>query len=833
LTEQAVDKIAQHLVPLQIEDEMRSSYLDYSMSVIIGRALPDVRDGLKPVHRRILYAMLREGLLSNRRYSKCAGVVGEVLKKYHPHGDAAVYDALVRMAQPWNMRYLLIDGQGNFGSVDGDPPAAYRYTESRMTALAEQLLADIDAETVNFGPNFDGVHSEPEVLPAAFPNLLVNGAEGIAVGMATKIPPHNLTEVINAVLALIDEPTIDIPALMAHVTGPDFPTGGTIQGREGIREAFETGRGRIVMRGTTHFEEVDGRDAIIVTEIPFQVNKATFQEAIADLVKEKRVEGIHGVRDESDREGTRVVIELKRDAIPEIVLNQLYKHTQLQTTFGVIMLVIVNQRPRILNLKELLQCYLAHRREVTLRRTRFELRKAAERAHIVEGLLKALDHIDAIITLIRASQSADEARAGLQTQFGFTEVQAQAILEMRLQRLVGLERQKLEDEYAELIKQIEWLRSILGSEVVLLGVIRQELTAIRDRFGDARRTTIVADAGDLSMEDLVAQEDQVVTLSHAGYIKRTPLGEYRMQRRGGAGKTGMVTRDADFVESIFIANTHSYLLIFTDAGMMYWLRVFDVPEGTAAAKGKPLVNLVNLEPGEKVASVVSVRDFQEEGVDLVFCSRNGLVKRTQLSAYSNIRAVGLTACDVADGDKLLTVKLARIEQDLLISTRSGMSIRFPGEEIRHLGRVSRGVKGIELLEGDEVVDLAVLPGNDALHLVTATSVGLGKRTALTEYPVQHRAGKGVIDVDTEAEVVGAAVVEPGDQLMLITEGGRVIRTAADQIRDVGRNTKGVRLMRLEEGERIVAMARLPEPEEDAPAADGSVATDGEPEGKGK
>ncbi len=830
-----MEKIARHLVPIQIEEEMRSSYLDYSMSVIIGRALPDVRDGLKPVHRRILYAMLREGLLSNRRYSKCAGVVGEVLKKYHPHGDMAVYDALVRMAQPWNMRYLLIDGQGNFGSVDGDPPAAYRYTESRMTRLAEELLGDIDAETVNFVPNYDGSTVEPEVLPAAFPNLLVNGAEGIAVGMATKIPPHNLTEVINGLLALIENPQIDIPELMTHIVGPDFPTGATIQGREGIREAYETGRGKVTIRGTAHFEEVENRDAIIITELPFQVNKATFQEAIADLVKDKRIEGIHGVRDESDRQGMRVVVELKRDGVQEVILNQLYKHTQLQTTFGIIMLVIVNQRPRILNLKELLVSYLGHRREVTLRRTRFELRKARDRAHILEGLIKALDHIDAIIRLIRSSQTGDEARSRLISEFQFSEVQAQAILDMRLQRLVGLERQKLEDEYAELMTRITWLLSILASEAVLLGVIKDEITAVRDRYGDVRRTQIVDALGDLSLEDLVASEDQVVTVSHLGYIKRTSLTEYRMQRRGGTGKTGMVTRDQDFVESIFIANTHSYLLIFTDTGMLYWLRVYDVPEGLPTAKGKPLVNLVNLEPGVKVAAVVSVKDFQEAGVDLVFCSRRGLVKRTELSAYSNIRQVGLTACDVADGDSLLTVKLARIEQQMMITTRGGMSCRFPGDEVRHLGRVSRGVRGIDLKDGDEVVDLEVLPVEEGLHLLTATSLGFGKRTELGEYKTQHRAGMGIIDIDVSMggeknEVVGTAVVRPGDQVMLITDTGRVIRTGTGEIREVGRNTKGVRLMRLEDGERVVAMARLAEVEE-APDADGPEAEgpEGEPE----
>ena len=812
-----MDPIARFLVPIQVEDEMRSSYLDYSMSVIVGRALPDARDGLKPVHRRILYAMLREGLVAGRRYSKCAGVVGEVLKKYHPHGDMAVYDSLVRMAQPWNMRYLLVDGQGNFGSVDGDNAAAYRYTECRMTRLAEELLADIDQETVDFVPNYDGSTEEPEVLPAGFPNLLVNGAEGIAVGMATKIPPHNLTEVINALFALMDNAEIDTAGLMKHILGPDFPTAGTIQGREGIREAYETGRGKLVVRGQAEFEEVEGREAIIITELPFQVNKARLQEEIAEMVKEKRLEGIHGIRDESDRQGMRVVVELKRDAVREVVLNQLYKHSQLQTTFGIILLAIVQQRPQVMTLKEMLSCYLGHRREVTLRRTRYQLRKARERQHILEGLRIALDHIDAVIATIRASRTADEARGALCSNFGLSEIQAQAILDMRLQRLVGLEREKIEDEYRELLKRIDWLLSVLGDESVLLGVIREELTRIRDTYGDARRTRIVAESGDLRLEDLVASEDQVVTLSHRGYIKRTPVLEYRMQRRGGVGKTGMATRDEDFVQNLFIANTHSYLLIFTDQGHLYWLRVFDVPEAAPSARGKPLVNLIQVESGEKIASVVSVKDFDQPGVDLLFCSQRGLVKRTELSAYGNIRSAGLIACDVAEGDKLLSVTLSRVEEDIMITTKQGMSIRFAGSEIRHLGRVSRGVRGIDVEDGDAVVDLSIVPREEGWQVLTVTSKGYGKRTVLDEYRVQGRNGKGIIDIQTgdrNGEVVGATMVREDDQVMVITAAGRVIRIPVIQVRQTARNTKGVRLIRVDDTEPVAGLVRMEEVEAD-------------------
>ncbi len=806
-----MDSIARHLVPIQIEEEMRSSYLDYSMSVIVGRALPDVRDGLKPVHRRILYAMHREGLLSNRRYSKCAGVVGEVLKKYHPHGDTAVYDALVRMAQPWNMRYLLVDGQGNFGSVDGDNAAAYRYTECRMTKVAELLLSDIDKETVNFGPNYDGQTEEPEVLPAAYPNLLVNGAEGIAVGMATKVPPHNLTEVINALLALIEDPNIGIDGLMEHIPGPDFPTAGTIYGREGVREAYTTGRGRVIVRGTVTFEEIEGREAIVITELPFQVNKARLQEEIAELVKDKKIEGIYAIRDESDRDGMRVVIEIKRDAIREVVVNHLYKHTQLQNTFGVILLAIVQQRPQVLTLKEMLQYYLGHRREVTLRRTRYDLRKARERAHILEGMRIALDHIDRVIEIIRASRTAEEARSNLMGEFGLSEIQTQAILDMRLQRLVGLERDKIEAEYQEILATIQWLVSVLGNEGVLLGVIREELTAVRDTHGDARRTQIVADSASLTLHDLIAEEEQVVTMSQAGYIKRTSMTEFRMQKRGGMGKTGMNTREEDIVTDIFLANTHGYVLAFTNLGRLVWIRVYDLPEAGPTARGKPIVNFAQLATGEKVACVVAVKGFTDP-LDLVFVSRRGFIKRTPLAAYGNVRAAGLAAVDLVEGDELLTVCLAARNAELLVATRNGRALRFLGSKVRQMGRIARGVRGIRLRsETDGVVDLAVIPAEGVAFVVTVTANGYGKRTPIEDYPRKNRGTGGVLDIVTDArngDVVSAFAADEGDQVLLITDSGRLIRMRVDDIRLVGRRTRGVRLMRLSEGERVVAVERV-------------------------
>jgi len=810
-------EVARQLIPIEIEDEMRSSYLDYSMSVIIGRALPDVRDGLKPVHRRILYAMFREGLLSNRRYAKCAGTVGEVLKKYHPHGDSAVYDALVRMAQPWNMRYPLVDGQGNFGSVDGDPAAAYRYTESKMTRLSQELLADIDKDTVNFQANFDGATEEPTVLPAAFPNLLVNGSDGIAVGMATKIPPHNLGEIIDAVIAVSHNPDITLDELLAIVPGPDFPTAGTIHGRLGIRDAYETGRGRVLMRGNAVFEEFgNNRTAIVIDELPFQVNKARLVQEIAKLVKLKRVEGISALRDESDRRGMRVVIELKRDAVPQVVLNHLYKHTALQSTFGVILLSIVQNRPMVLSLREMLQHYISHRRDVTIRRTRYDLRKAEERQHILAGYLIALDNIDEVIALIRASQTGEEARKALIGRFDLSEIQAQAILDMRLQRLTGLERGKIEAEYAELEARINALKEILGSDARLMEVIRDELMVVRDRYADERRTRIEDSMAEMSIEDFIVKEEQVVTLSVSGYIKRTSMTEYQMQRRGGFGRRGMRTRNQDSVQELFTADTHGVLLVFTTHGLVHKVPVYKLPEVGRDARGIPVINLVSLEPEDDVAGVVSIANFEGDD-DLLFCSRMGLVKRTRLNDYRNLRRNGLRAYDCAEGDELLTVELTRPDQDVLIVTRSGKSIRFGGDDVRHMGRVARGVRGINLRAGDSIAGMLVLESDPEMRLLTVTENGFGKRTLLKEYRVQGRGGQGIIDIvtdDRNGDVAGAVQVHEDDRIMLITDTGRVIKCGVANIRETARNTKGVTLMRVEDGERIVSVARVMDTDDD-------------------
>jgi DNA gyrase subunit A len=823
-SEDAVDEIAKSLITIDIEEEMRSSYLDYSMSVIIGRALPDVRDGLKPVHRRILYAMFREGNLSNRRYSKCAGVVGEVLKKYHPHGDSAVYDALVRMAQPWNMRMPLVDGQGNFGSVDGDPAAAYRYTECRMTRLSEELLSDIDRDTVRFSPNFDGATEEPDVLPAAYPNLLVNGSDGIAVGMATKIPPHNLGEIIDGVLALIANPDITVEELMEHIPGPDFPTAGAIYGRSGVYEAYSTGRGRIVVRGRAEFEQNEnGRWAIIIDELPYQVNKARLVEQVADLVKQKRIEGISGLRDESDRDGMRIVIELKRDAVREIVLNHLYKHTTLQGTFGVILLAIVHNRPLVLTLKEMLSYYLSHRRDVTVRRCRYELRKAEERKHILEGYLVALDNLDEVIALIRASATPEDARHGLMARFSLSEVQAQAILDMRLQRLTGMERAKIEAEYAELEARIAELQEILGSETRLLEVIRDELVTVKEKYANERRTVFVEATGDLSILDLIADEDQVITLSVSGYIKRSGHSEYQEQRRGGFGRRGMRTKEEDQVREIFVASTHSFMLVFTTHGQVFKVPVYTLPETGRDARGTPIVNLVNLDKEDEIAAVMSIRDFDAD-IDLIFCSRKGLIKRTRLRDYKNIRTTGLRAYDCADGDALLTVRMARTEQHVLIVTSRGKSIRFPGVnesgelEVRHMGRVARGVRGIRLKDEDTISGLEILEDDPEMLLLTVSENGYGKRTSIDKYRIQGRGGSGVINMvvnDRNGPVVGSVQVHDDDRIMLITNTGRVIKIAVENIRETqSRATKGVRLMRVEDGERIVAVTRVVESEED-------------------
>ncbi|MEL6341753.1 MAG: DNA gyrase subunit A [Myxococcota bacterium] len=828
-----MEEIAKTLDRIDIEEEMRSSYLDYSMSVIIGRALPDVRDGLKPVHRRILYAMWREGNLSNRRYSKCAGVVGEVLKKYHPHGDSAVYDALVRMAQSWNMRMPLVDGQGNFGSVDGDPAAAYRYTECRMEKLAEKLLVDIDKDTVNFGANFDGSTEEPLVLPAAFPNLLVNGSDGIAVGMATKIPPHNLGEVIDGVVALIDDPDVSLDALMAIIPGPDFPTAGTIYGRAGVVEAYRTGRGKVIVRGNASFEDIGGnRSAIIIDELPFQVNKARLLEEIANLVKTRRVEGISALRDESDRQGMRIVVELKRDAVREVVLNHLFKHTALQNTFGVILLAIVNNRPMVLTLHEMLSHYLSHRRDVTMRRCRYELRKAEDRLHIIQGYLIALDHIDEIIRIIRSSATTEDARNNLVASFSLSEIQAQAILDMRLQRLVGMERINLEAERDQLLETIGHLQELLADPAKLLALIRGELLALKERFTNERRTRIIDASGALSVRDLIAEEQQVVTLSVRGYIKRSSQSEYQEQRRGGVGRRGMRTRNEDSVQELFLANTHNLLLVFTSQGQVYKVPVYTVPESGRDARGIPIVNLVKLESGDKIASVISIDDFDDEALDLLFCSKKGLVKRTELAAYKNIRTNGLRAYDCADGDELFGVVKIHKDQDFLILTRNGMSIRIPpyrvkdvdGERImsetelsiRPTGRVARGVRGIKLRNGDEIADVRVLIDDADRLLLMVTENGYGKRTAVDEYRQQNRGGQGIIAIQTgdrNGLAVGALQVHDDDRIMLITDTGRVIKIPVRNIRVLSRNTKGVTLMRVDDNERIVSIARVPDAED--------------------
>ena len=803
---------AANVVRTDIEDEMRSSYLDYSMSVIVGRALPSARDGLKPVHRRILYAMFREGLLHNRRYSKCAGVVGEVLKKYHPHGDSAVYDALVRMAQPWNLRYTLIDGQGNFGNIDGDSAAAYRYTECRLQRVAEDLLSDIDKETVDFVPNFDGTTPEPTVLPTRVPNLLVNGSSGIAVGMATNIPPHNLGEVIDGTVALIDEPELTSEELMEHIPGPDFPTGGVIYGKAGPYEAATTGRGRIRVRGVAEVEQdANGDDkAIVITEIPYQVNKGRLLEAMSKLVRDKKIEGIRDIRDESDRDGMRIYIELKRDAIGQIVLNHLYKQTALQSTFGAINLALVHGRPQVLELREILREFIAHRKEVVLRRTRFELNQAEAREHIVAGYLKALDVIDQIIAIIRGSANTEIARAELMAQFEFTHVQAQAILDMRLARLTGLEREKLEAEHAELLVRIEDLGEILGSEVRVRDLIKGELLQIRERYADPRRTTIVESSADLSIEDLVADEDVVVTFSHLGYVKRTPLREYRAQRRGGVGRKGMNTRDEDFVKDVFVAMTHDKLMMFTTYGRVYLLPVYHVPEGGPAARGRPMVNLIDLDEGETVATVVTMREFDDRS--LVIVTELGRIKRTKLSDYKNIRATGIIACSLRDDDRVLAVRLLEDpDGSVLISTALGKSIHFKAAQAREMGRTASGVRGVSLIEGDRCVGFSIIEPDKPL--LTITERGYGKRTEISEYRMQNRGGIGLIDIQTDdrnGNVVGAVQVNDGDQLMIVTDTGKIIRTRVDEVRVIGRNTKGVRMIRLDEDEKVIAFSRIDE-----------------------
>ncbi len=801
---------------IAIEDEMKSSYLDYAMSVIVGRALPDVRDGLKPVHRRILFGMNEMGLAHNRAYRKSAKIVGEIMGNYHPHGDSAIYDTLVRMAQDFNMRYPLVDGQGNYGSMDGDSAAAMRYTEARMTKLAEELLADIDKETVDFGPNYDESLQEPLVLPTRVPNLLINGAGGIAVGYATNIPTHNLGEVIDGLLLLIENPDVTIAQLMKKIPGPDFPTAGFIYGMSGIKDAYETGRGLLKVRAKVNVEsdERTDRERLIVTEVPYQVNKAKLIEKIAELVQDERIKGIADLRDESsDREGVRVVIELKRGEIPLIVLNNLFKHTQLETTFGVIMLALVNNRPEVLNLKQILSHFLDHRREVIVRRTAFELRKAEERAHILEGLKIALDNLDAVIALIRRAQSPDEARAGLMSQFGLSEIQASAILEMRLQRLTQLERQKLIDEYKDVLKQIEYLKSILASPALVRKIIQDELAEVREAYKDERRTQIVKEEAEISLEDLIAEEEVVVTISHTGYIKRNAVSLYRAQRRGGKGKIGMGIKDEDFVETLFTASTHDSLLFFTDAGKVFWLKVHEIPEASRGAKGKALVNLLALSKDEKVTATMPVKEYRDDRF-VVMATKQGVIKKTELSAYSNPRQGGIIALSLDQGDKLIAVHVTDGSREMLLGTKQGITIRFKEEDVRSMGRTAHGVKGITLEAGDEVIGMETITPDSTTAILTVTEGGYGKRTPVNDYRVQGRGGKGIISVKTTERnglAVGFLQVREGDEIMLMAAKGKLLRCKVDDIREVGRNTQGVRVLDLDgDDDRVIGVARLAE-----------------------
>jgi DNA gyrase subunit A len=795
-----------NLVPVNIEDEMRRSYVDYAMSVIIGRALPDVRDGLKPVHRRILVGMRDMGLASNRPTRKCSKIVGDVMGNYHPHGDAPIYDALVRMAQDFSYRYPLVNGQGNFGSVDGDPPAAMRYTEARMSPFAEALLEDIDKDTVDFVPNYDEEREEPTYLPSKVPNLMVNGSNGIAVGMATNMPPHNLTEVCEAVIHLINNPQATIADLMTYIPGPDFPTAGIIHGRGGIRQAYQTGRGQLTIRGRATIErQGKDRDIIVVTEIPYQVNKARLIEKIAELVNDKRLEGIGDIRDESDRHGMRIVIELKRGEQGLVILNNLYKLTPMQTTFGVINLSIVNGQPRVLSLLELLRSFVEHRVDVVRRRTQYELRQAEARAHILEGLQKALDHIDAIIKLIRASKTTAEAREGLISQFEFTEIQAKAILEMQLQRLTSLERQKIIDELNELQVKIAELKEILASDAKLREVIVKELREVQKKYGDARRTEIIDEEAEIRLEDLIAEAEAVITVTHAGYVKRTPLSVYRNQGRGGKGRIGMKTKDEDPVTNVFVANTHSYVLVFTDRGRLYWLKVYEIPDVGSAGRGKAIVNLANLSPEEKVRALVSVKDFDPKA-SVLMATRGGTVKKTSLEAFSNPTQRGIIAMGVPEDDELIAAELVSAQETVLIGTHDGMSIRFAHDDVREMGRQAYGVIGIRLDDGDYVVSM-IASSNENDMILTVTEGGFGKRTAVEEYRTQGRGGKGIINVKTtekNGKVVAIMRVQEGYDVLVMTANGKLIRVRSQDIRAVGRATQGVRLIHLDDDDKVTA-----------------------------
>ncbi|MGI6673881.1 MAG: DNA gyrase subunit A [Limnochordia bacterium] len=793
------------ILPVKITDEMKTSYINYAMSVIVERALPDVRDGLKPVQRRILYGMLELGNRPDRPHKKSARIVGEVMGKYHPHGDSAIYDSMVRMAQPFNHRYMLVDGHGNFGSVDGDPPAAMRYTEARLSSLAMEMLRDIDRDTVDFYPNFDETLEQPVVLPSRFPNLLVNGASGIAVGMATNIPPHNLGEVIDGLIALIDDPEIDVKGLMKYIKGPDFPTGAIIQGRDGIKEAYMTGRGRIRVRGKAQIEQLSGgKTRILITELPYQVNKARLIEKIAELVREKKIDGITDLRDESDKSGMRIVIELRRDAAPHVVLNRLYKHSQLEDSFGVIMLALVNNEPKIMDLKEVLSHYLEHQKEVVIRRTRFDLRKAEERAHILEGLRIALNNIDEIIAIIRAAY--DDAKERLMQRFGLSERQAVAILDMQLRRLSGLEREKIEQEYAELLKTIERLKAILGDINLVHQIIKDELLEIKEKYGDARRTKIGVPVGDLEDVDLIAEEDIVVTLTHHGYIKRLPVDTYRAQRRGGRGVSALSVKTDDFVEMLFVASTHSYVLFFTDKGRVYRLRGHEIPEASRNARGFAVVNLISFEPGERIKATIPIAEYSEDQY-LVMATRSGIVKKTALKEFDTNRSGGLICITLAEDDQLVGIQLTDGSSELVLVTKNGQAIRFAEEQIRPMGRTAQGVTGIKLEEHDEVVALAV--ANDEADLLVVTEKGYGKRTPISDYPLQNRAGKGVITLkrnERTGPVVASHVVREGSEVMILSIEGIMIRIKVADISRQGRNTQGVVLMRLDEKDRVVDVA---------------------------
>ena len=810
-----VDYNRDNTLPRDIVDEMRESYLNYSMSVIVSRALPDVRDGLKPVHRRILYGMSELGSNWNRPYRKCARIVGDVMGKYHPHGDASIYDALVRMAQDFSMRYELVDGQGNFGSIDGDNAAAMRYTESRMTKLSSEMLKDLDKDTVDWGPNFDETLKEPAVLPSAIPTLLVNGSEGIAVGMATKIPPHNLKEIINGLVALIDDPNISIDGLMEYVKGPDFPTAGLIMGMDGLKQAYETGRGKIKMRARAHIEtNKNGKDSIVITEVPFQTNKANLVEKIADLVGQKKIEGIRDLRDESDKDGIRVVVETKKDVVPEVILNQLYQFTQLQDTFGIILLALVDGVPRVMSLKTTLQHFVDFRHDVVVRRTEFELKEAEARAHILEGLKIALDNIDEVIKIIRGSKNPAQAKEGLMSTFDLSEIQSQSILEMRLQKLTSLEVDKVVEEYKAIIKTIANLKGILDSRAQRMDIIKSELREIQEQYGDERRTEIVPVDSDFSMEDMIAEEEVVLTITHQGYIKRTALNTYRTQRRGGRGVQGAMSKDEDFVEHLFIANTHNYMLFFTDMGKCYWLKVYDIPQGGRAARGRAIVNLIGCDPGERVEAFVSVKDFDDDHY-IVMCTKNGIVKKTVLSAYGNPRKGGIYAIDIRDNDKLIEARITNGEHDILLGTHEGKSIRFSENNIRPSGRKTMGVKGITLSSSDDYVVGMLVVRREGTVLV-ATEKGYGKRTEVIQYRTQTRGGKGVLTMrctDKTGKMVNIMEVVDSDDLIVITNSGVLMRQSVSEIRAIGRVTQGVRLVKLDDGTTISSITRVLSEEE--------------------